>query len=89
MSDTIYSAEFVKQLCDKYNQVTSQINRAIKKAVSNGEYYCHVVIPNHDILDVDVIKAINEFKEPGYRVVEIVDYSSFINHSVKMLIRWD
>ena len=89
MPDTIYSAVFAKQLCDEYNQVRSQINRASKEAVSNGQYYCHVLIPNHYIVDEDIVKAISEFEEYGYRVVGIFNYNSSVNDSVKMLIRWD
>lgn len=86
MRDTIYSAEFAKQLCDEYNQVKNHINRAIKEAVSNGQYYCHVLILNHGIVDEDIVKAISEFEEYGYRVVEVFNS---VNDSVKLLIRWD
>lgn len=87
MIDTIYSAEFAKQICDEYNRVKNQINRAIKEAVSNGQYYCHLLIFNHSIVDEDIVKAISEFEEYGYRVSELL--TSINNNSVKLLIRWD
>ena len=89
MNDTIYSAEFAKQLCDEYNSVTNQINRAIKEAVSNGKYYCTVVIPYQDLHSEYITKSLDEFRALGYRVSHVCDNSCPVNNSVKMLIKWD
>lgn len=88
MNDTIYSAEFAKQLCDEYNSVTNQINRAIKEAVSNGKYYCTVVIPYQDPYS-DITKSLSEFRELGYLVSEVCGNSCPVNNSMKILIKWD
>lgn len=88
MNDTIYSAEFAKQLCDEYNSVTNIINRAIKEAVSKGQYCCNVVIPYQGLSSEDLVKSRNEFLKLGYRVEEVFDNSCLVNLTVKLLISW-
>lgn len=85
MNDTIYSAAFAKQLCDEYNSVQNRINRAIKEAVSKGQYFSTLVIPNHDTDDEDVLAEVKRFSELGY-TLDVLNYNFFVPHSVKINI---
>lgn len=88
MNDTIYSAEFAKQLCNEYHTVEHQINREIKEAVSNGNYRCGIFMTGHDKDDEDIVNAVNKFRMLGYRV-QIFNYDFCAKHSVKLEIHWD
>ena len=68
MNDTIYSAEFAKQICDEYNSLTNKINRSIKEAVSEGIYQTSIVV-NNSCSDYDrIIDCVNKFENLGYYV---------------------
>lgn len=68
MENTIYSAEFAKQICDEYNSLTNKINRSIKEAVSKGEYETGLVVPTN-CYDYDtVVECFNQFKDLGYDI---------------------
>lgn len=88
MNDTIYSAKFAKQLCDEYNSLQNRINRAIKEAVSQGQYYSTIVICNHDTDDEDILDEVKRFSGLGYRL-DLLNYNFFVPHSVKINIFWD
>lgn len=88
MNDTIYSAEFAKQLCDEYNSIQSQLNRAIKEAVSYGNYYTSFVLTNA-FSDYDrIVECINKFENLGYNVT-IQNENLFDRDSVRIIISWN
>lgn len=87
MENTIYSAEFAKQLCDEYNSLPNKINRAIKEAVSEGMYKTSVVLTN-DCSDYDrIVECVNQFENLGY-YISIRNEKLFNNNVVRISILW-
>jgi hypothetical protein len=68
MENTIYSAEFAKQICDEYNSLTNKMNRSIKEAVSKGEYETSLLLPTNCCDHDDVVECFNQFKNLGYDI---------------------
>lgn len=69
MENTIYSAEFAKQICDEYNSLTNKINRSIKQAVSEGKYETSFLLPTNCYDNDDVVECFNQFKNLGYDIL--------------------
>ena len=88
MNNTIYSAEFAKQLCDEYNSLINRINRSIKEAVSEGMYQTRVVLAN-GCSDYDSIEeCVNQLENLGYHI-SIRNEKLFNNNVVSISISWD
>ena len=87
MNNTIYSAEFAKQLCDEYNSLTNRINRSIKEAISEGMYQTSVVLAN-GCYDYDrIVECVTQFENLGYHI-SIRNEKLFNNNVVRISISW-
>lgn len=87
MNDTIYSAEFARQLCDEYNSLKNRINRAIKEAVSEGIYQTSVVVNNACLDHDEIVNCVKKFGMAGYTTL-IQEESIFKRDVCRILISW-
>lgn len=87
MENTIYTAEFAKQICDEYNSLTNKINRSIKEAVSEGEYETDLVLPTNFYDYDNVVEVFNQFKNLGYDI-SIGNDDRFGHNFFRVSISW-
>lgn len=88
MNDTIYSAEFARQLCDEYNSLQNRINRAIKEAVSKGSYSTNLLVGNACSDYDEIVDCVNRFGMLGYTT--LIQNENLFNRDVcRITISWE